>query len=265
MIDIHNIKSYIINLEKYKDKYNLCLNKLNKIDIYPERFNAIYIEDENSDYIKNITYPSVQYTIKNGRFSHNNIGTKGAIGCYLSHITLWKMLLESNEDIFLIFEDDADNNKYIIDFNNNLNEDLNEINKENWDIIFLGYNEFHESYYKKSYKKVNTNIYGTHAYIINKNGAKKLIQSALPIVDQIDSYISYMAITRNLNAYTLKNKYFFQNNITNSTIQTDYSIRPFITQHEDTTLKFIITFIIILLIFFILLCAFYNFTKFNCH
>ena len=91
------------------------------------------------------------------------------------------------------------------------------------------------------------------------------MQSALPIVDQIDSYISYMAITRNLNAYTLKNKYFFQNNITNSTIQTDYSIRPFITQHEDTTLKFIITFIITLLIFFILLCVFYNFTKFNCH
>jgi GR25 family glycosyltransferase involved in LPS biosynthesis len=271
MIDIHNIKSYIINLEKYKNKYNLCLNKLNKINIYPERFNAIYIDDENSDYIKSITYPSVQYTIKNGRYAHNNIGSKGAIGCYLSHITLWKMLLESNEDIFLIFEDDIDINKNIINFNNNLNKDLNNINKEDWDIIFLGYydfnNIFNSSYDKnnKCYKKINYNIYGTHSYIINKNGAQKLLKNAFPIIDQIDSYISYMSITRNVNAYKLNNKYFFQNSIINSTIQTDYSIKPFITQYEDTTLKFIVIIIILLLIFFIILCINYKFFIINSH
>ena len=105
MIHLDKIKSYIINLEKYKYKYTKCLKRLSKLNIKPERFDAIYINDENDPVIKNITYPSVQYIIKNGRYSHNNIGTKGAIGCYLSHVTLWKMLLESDEEMFLIFED----------------------------------------------------------------------------------------------------------------------------------------------------------------
>ena len=140
MININNIKSYVINLEKYKNKYNLCLKRLSKINLKPERFNAIYVANENSKKIKQITYPSVQYTIKNGRYAHNNIGSKGAIGCYLSHISLWKMLLESDEEMFLIFEDDVDINIKINNFTKKINKSINLINNNNnWDIIYLGY------------------------------------------------------------------------------------------------------------------------------
>ena len=83
MIDINNIKSYIINLEKYMEKYTTSLNKLSKLNIIPNRFNAIYIDNLNNESLKKIIYPSVNYTIDHGRYSHNNIGTKGAIGCYI--------------------------------------------------------------------------------------------------------------------------------------------------------------------------------------
>jgi GR25 family glycosyltransferase involved in LPS biosynthesis len=252
MINIINIKSYIINLEKYKNNYDLCLKKLNKINIKPERFNAIYVEDENSEEIKKITYPSVQYIIKNGRNAHNNIGTKGAIGCYLSHITLWKMLLDSDEQMFLIFEDDVDINN-IYDFNNKINKTINLINKNDWDVIYVGYFDNFKNSLKqnKYYKKIENIIYGTHAYIINRNGAEKLLQKALPIVDQIDSYMSFMALENNINSYQTSDIFFTQNNTSGTTIQTDNSIKIFITQFNNKTLTNI--FILISLLFIFLL------------
>ena len=60
MININNIKSYIINLEKDKNKYDLCLKRLQKINLNPpERFDAIYVKDEYDDYIDE-AYPEIQ-------------------------------------------------------------------------------------------------------------------------------------------------------------------------------------------------------------
>jgi len=89
-MNISNIKSYIINLEKdiNSDKYLESIKQLKTLNINPERFNAIYVDDINSDYIKSIIYPSVNHTIINKRSLHNQIGSNGAIGCYLSHIKL---------------------------------------------------------------------------------------------------------------------------------------------------------------------------------
>ena len=253
MKNISEIKSYIINLEKDKDKYNDSINNLNRINIKPERFDAIYINESNNDYIKNITYPSVQYNIKHGRNNHNNIGTNGAIGCYLSHIKLWKMLLQSNEDMFLIFEDDVNVNSSKDDINNFLNN----MNNYDWDFIFLGYMKP----FSNNDTRVTTNVYkinsinfGTHSYIINKKGATKLLKYAIPIVDQIDSYISYMASTRNLNAYRPDINYFVQN-IIGTSIQTDLSIKPYITDMSNIVILTILLtiFIVILVLTYIII------------
>jgi glycosyl transferase family 25 len=261
MININNIKSYIINLEKDKTKYDLCLKRLQKINLnLPERFDAIYVKDEYDDYIKSITYPSVQYTIKYGRNAHNNIGSKGAIGCYLSHIALWKKLLESDQEMFLIFEDDVDINNNIDNLMVKTNDYINTINKKDWDVIFLGYslisllnNDIPEDINDK-YKITNI-IYGLHAYIINKKGARKLLEKALPIVDQLDSYMSYMAIMRDVNMYKPTEILFIQNNIKTSTIQTDMSIKPFITQFNNHIISSIIMFFILFLLLITCICV----------
>jgi len=137
MKDITKIKSYIINLEKHKEKYNRALKNLSKIDIYPERFNAIYIADSNTPYIKSITDASVQYNIIHGRKKHQDIATNGAIGCALSHITLWEMLLKSNEDMFLILEDDV----HVNSSKEDINKFLTLVDKYDWDFIYLGYHK----------------------------------------------------------------------------------------------------------------------------
>lgn len=250
---LQNIKSYIINLEKYKNKYELCLKRLSKLNIKPERFNAIYVEDENSEEIRNITHPSVQYTIKNKRFSHNNMTSKGAIGCYLSHITLWKMLLESNEEYFLIFEDDVEINYYINNIENIINKILN---LNNWDFVYLGYLDSYVIFNmfsnpKEIISRIQNITFCTHSYLINRKGAEILLNKALPIVDQIDSYISFMSIANYANIYKSNEILFIQNNIITSSTCDTFSIKPYITQWNDEFIIYII--ILIILIIFMLL------------
>lgn len=252
---ISNIKSYIINLQKYKNKYKLALKRLNKLNIKPERFNAIYIKNENDLNIKKITYPSVQHTIKYGRNSHNNIGSAGAIGCYLSHILLWKKLIKSEDEMYMIFEDDVNINK-IKNIDKKLNDYLINVYTQDWDFIYLNYSSIpnnikNNQNINKYYNEVNGIIYGTHAYIINKKGANKLLKQSLPIVDQIDSYISYMILTRNINAYTPKYNFFIQNNILPSTIQIDYSIKPWISGFDNEILIVLIFVFIFNFLYFI--------------
>jgi glycosyl transferase family 25 len=257
-MDIRTIKSYIINLEKYKKKYERTKKNLSRFNITPERFDAIYIDDVNSQDIKNITYPSVQYTIERGRNVDNNIGSKGAIGCYLSHTKLWKMLLESNEDMFLIFEDDVNINNYTIE---QLNQTLQEVGNYDWDFIFLGYSK---PYLMNDIKidnvyKINSITYGMHAYLINKKGALKLLKHSFPIVDQIDSYLSYMASRGDINAYRLKENYFIQDNIEGTSIQTDFSIKPLLTRLSNKQLIFLcILFIFLAVIIFIQLVNYFK-------
>ena len=206
------------------------------------------INKTNNNIYQNLIYPSVYYTIYNGRYSHNNIGSWGAIGCYLSHVNLWKKLVNSDENMYLIFEDDVD-----INHNINLeliNQDLKELNNIDWDFLFLGsYDIFGTKYNNNNkFNKIKNILYGLHSYIITKKGALKLLENALPLVDQLDSYISFMGLFKDVNIYRSTKNYFIQNNITNSSIQTDNSIKPFITQYDEKIYIYIILFIILMLI-----------------
>lgn len=251
IIDIRNIKSYVINIDKNIEKYDEINNRFSKLGIKPERFSGIYAKDLDKDYINNITYPYVQYTMEKGRSIDSDIGSLGAIGCSLSHITLWNMLLNSKEDMFLILEDDAFPYTSINIINNYLN-DVNRIDSD-WDYIFLGFlkpNIIYSADIEVSNRiyKINEITFQTHAYIINKKGASKLLKNAFPIIHQIDSYISFMAMYRSLNAYRSSN-YVVQKNMKGTDIQTDYSIKVHINKFNNYTITFFLILFILLFIF----------------
>ena len=74
-IDITHIKSHVINLKSNTEKLERVQKSLNAISIFPERFDAVYGKDLDPLYIDKITYPAVQYTMKNGRYTDSNIET----------------------------------------------------------------------------------------------------------------------------------------------------------------------------------------------
>ena len=256
-IDITQVKSHVINLKSNTKKLERVQKSLNAISIFPERFDAVYGKDLDPLYIDKITYPSVQYTIKNGRYIDSNIETLGAIGCYLSHVKLWEALANSNDEMLLILEDDAITNNFSAF---QINQFLNEIreNDPEWDVIFLGYTKPSPSPnadipITESVYKINEITFQTHAYLLSKKGALKLLSKAFPIVDQVDSYMSYMAITRGLNSYRGNTSYLKQYNEEGSSIQAGVSIKVFLNRCSTRSLWLCITFISILLILLVII------------
>lgn len=204
-------KIYIINLKRRNDRLNFIYNNYN----LNKQFKIIEAIDGNEINLielkktKIIDEETIQQ-INNERISHYQLTNTGSIGCYLSHYKIWYEFSLNNDNIILIFEDDTTFNKITL---REINKRLKLIPK-NWDIYLLSNPDF--CYHKI---KINKNLFKvkrfflTNAYIINKKGVNKILKSRtiFPIQQQIDSYLSEMALDFNLNIYIHNNyKYYEQ-------------------------------------------------------
>jgi GR25 family glycosyltransferase involved in LPS biosynthesis len=120
-------------------------------------------------------------SVPNYRRTHAELGTKNAIGCYLSHVILWKQLVESDKEGYLIFESDAL-------CSNGLTNYVDTFNKKYPDGHILFFGVFGNSDNKIT--KLQNRFYGLHGYYITKKGASLLLKYVFPIEQQIDSFLS---------------------------------------------------------------------------
>lgn len=126
-------------------------------------------------------------------FSHRQL-KRGEYGCYLSHLNVYKKILDSDEEVHLILEDDV---YFVPGFVKKLNRILDV--EDEWDIFYLGYNpisdDFREGEFitKDVYRPKNM-FYGTHAYIIKKKTIEKVMHLLMPIVLPIDVYLSSLGL-----------------------------------------------------------------------
>jgi glycosyl transferase family 25 len=143
-MEIINIPTIYINLEKRIDRNENVINELKKIGIEnPIRFNAI--EKEN-----------------------------GALGCSFSHIKCLEMAIKNDYDYVLICEDDIsflDPERFIRNVNIFLNSNLD------WDVVLISGNNM------LPYKPVNScciqifNCLTTTGYIVKKSYYNKLLSN----------------------------------------------------------------------------------------
>ena len=130
--------------------------------------------------------------------------TKGELGCYLSHYSVWQTIIEMNEPV-LILEDDAIINRDLFD------EALYEkYMNEGCGMLYLGYNE--NSDHVEDYDE-NTVIpqypYNTHAYIITPETAKLLVNSGfhekvIPVDEMLSAMLSQIEKPLALKEHTVK-------------------------------------------------------------
>jgi len=202
-------KIFLINLKRRKDRLDF-FKKYYNLELPITIIDAVDGNNLNLEQLlkDNIINNYTLDVIKTPRKYHYELTHEGSIGCYLSHYNIWKSLIDNYDKnkIFLIFEDDS-----II-----TNITLNEINYRlsllplNWDIYILSNPDL--CYLKK---KINNNLFKvkrfflTNAYIINIKAIKKIFNTNtfFPIVQQIDSYLSELALDFNLNIY-VHNKTF---------------------------------------------------------
>jgi len=147
------------------------------------------------------------------QFAGNDFSYRcGFIGCALSHINLWKQLVEDSDgnDMYLIMEDDV---KLVDNFKDKLQDVMKELGEYGyWDITYIGYSMYSSVLNScvKEYRNdempmvvpfdSNKAVGGFFGYIINKFGAKKLLDyiATHSINHGIDYYVKKYAAEMNL-------------------------------------------------------------------
>jgi len=189
----------IVHLERRPDRKKSTIEKLSQAGI--DKYQFITAVDG-----RELILTKTQYEM----FQGNDFGSKrGVVGCALSHYNLWKQLLEDKDhNYYLIMEDDCT-------LSENFKENLEILKKEmeKKDVVFLGYSMFEKERekVKKEYNcststvklaTLNKSLYigGFFCYLINKNGAKKMVKYIAK--NGIKHGIDYlMKIVPNINAY----------------------------------------------------------------
>jgi glycosyl transferase family 25 len=204
------MNTYVINLERSKDRKKSIIEECKNVNICPIIVEAIDGKKLTKDDLKNTT-----------KFCEI-FGSNSLKGCALSHLKVWKKFLKDPYPIALILEDDC---KFESDvFINELNQGLSELPND-FDILFLDC--VHSNYmtylmelskikYPTNAKKYSNSLYKpdftlqTHSYIISKNGVKKIIDyfEKMLIYTHVDAQLN--DITPPLNKFVLKNKITYQ-------------------------------------------------------
>lgn len=220
---------HLINLDSNRSRLAHFTQTFQFSDLNPlgfRRFSAVDAKDlDIADYISDDAQDEMMESETAGfRKKHYEL-TRGAVGCYMSHVKVWHELVESDASYALVFEDDASLHPRVY---NKLLHNLRHI-PDDWDIILLGY-------YcilcvdKKKYLRVNR-FHGTHGYLIRKSSAKKMINRAdiFPLRQQIDSYITSLISKGIIKVYATYENLVTQNAMFASAIQT----LPQKSEHED--------------------------------
>lgn len=172
------IKTYVINLKDSVDRREAVLAEIANHSILDiELVKAVDGRDMSSKEIKECF--DVDKFIN--RYYRTPRG--GEIGCTLSHRLCYRKLLESEEEFALILEDDV-TFIYPADVENLLAKILYNYQDNKPYFITLA---MHFLYYPKKYRQLGEytfykiyNAYGTCAYLINREGAKRLLSTPLP-------------------------------------------------------------------------------------
>lgn len=209
-----NTDAYIISLKQpdelieYVKKYNL---------------NPIWVEGVNG---KEISDEEIR---KHNSELWSSIGPKGAIGCGMSHLLCWERIANSDKDYSIILEDDV---YFLDDFEEQLANAMQNVPPD-FDVLYIGCygcdkNSLQSKLYSlvgknRQYKDVNEHIevpklaLATHAYIVSKKGARKLLDLLDGNISfHIDQALQNLSRNNKIKVYAVKKRTAFQTSCINT-------------------------------------------------
>ena len=215
---------YWINLKKSKSRRTHMIKELNKLNAKHLRINAIKLMQRETPpyWFQEVGEKLTNFNISSKTIENN---TLGEIGCALSHIKAIKTSFNNNDSICMIMEDDISFKLYKY-WDKTLSDIVNNAPKD-WDIIQLNTSnadelwKMHTKQNTKEYLKWNKNYYSCLAYIINKNGMKKVLSKYDKKTIDEEDFISDRIIYEECNTYTLSKPLFLFEEKFKSTLQTD--------------------------------------------
>jgi len=188
-IDIREIPIFCINMDRRKDRWEWFESQPGVKHLpHLERFSAVDGKTIDILHDPRISMRTKNNVLNDTRRSHDEIENSGAIGASLSHSSIWKKFLEEHpeKEYCLVFEDDSNVPADIVQLLLQKSADLKEL-PGGFDIWLLNCNFL--TYKVKPLSNSWTqpgNFWGFSAYIITRDGAKSMLEDAIPVEMHID-------------------------------------------------------------------------------
>lgn len=132
--------------------------------------------------------------------------TRGELGCYDSHVRVWKEVVKQNLPYALILEDDAEISLMHAPRMAEISAALQ--NRDDWDVVILyPINHVHRADPFQTHSALRTrflpigHMTGLAGYLISNEGAQKLLKKPFPIACPVDAYVPNMTKTGQLKLF----------------------------------------------------------------
>jgi glycosyl transferase, family 25 len=166
--------------------------------------------------------------------NHRNVHVN-ELACTMSHLVMFKEIVERNLNRVLIFEDDA----ILLEKNAHWISYCLERLPSDWELFYLGYREGELRGFtrelqelfgrRRNPNEVVSRSVGrgirtaaghdyTHSYAVTRTGAEKLLGGAYPVVHTADGWLENKILRRDVRAYISVPKIFVQGTVLKSTI-----------------------------------------------
>lgn len=206
---------YIINLDRKPNRWKQVKKELNRIHLSSNKklydisrrvsaVDARFIQNEIDYKLLNPYYslsdqfkvePNYKYIINDDNDINNIKMSTPEIAVTLSHINVWKKIIEDNVAYALILEDDV---YFTYGFAKIMDKVWNSLMNmkcnEDFDILFLSYERVKGAKIVKEYEKEIVHrpycgIWQASGYVLSKRGAEKLL-SLLPVYGPVDLWLN---------------------------------------------------------------------------
>ena len=255
-ISNNDVQLYMISLDRIRDKRAAKSLPLLK-NIFPKSTRFSAVDAQNIDISDPRIHPFAVAQISNNTdYDHAHINSMSQVACYLSHVELWKKCIELNEPILIAEDDPLYSDKSLQDI-------LHVYQRIPADADFASIVYLPVLSYGSECKDLWCKIkprcwYGMQLYYITPKTARILLENALPIITQVDSYINHNIGNVLPNTSSALNSYVSQKKIpftrsSGSVLNHSANIKKFLPESNIFLyifLGFVVVMVIILVILF---------------
>jgi len=180
-------KVFLINLDSSTERFTFMDDQLKQLGIEYQRISAVYGKDLHATDISKVYDPQTNLQKYDKKLN------LGEIGCYLSHVQCWQMIIDQQLDYALILEDDSVLDPAlmtVIQHIDNLSTD--------WDYIKLCHGRKQKGIVQSIALDDRFSLStclklpsSTRGQCVSLAGAEKLLATAYPIARPVDIDIQY--------------------------------------------------------------------------
>ncbi|XP_061743995.1 procollagen galactosyltransferase 2 [Nerophis ophidion] len=215
-IGLNNV--FLINLKRRLDRRSRMLKTMTSLGLHTTLIDAVDGKALNTSQLQAL---GIEMMPDYKDPYSGRVLTRGEIGCFLSHHSIWRQVVERGLQKVLVLEDDV---RFEPRFKRRLQAIMDDVDKAqlDWDLIYVGRKRMQVQQPERSVDGVNNLVvadysYWTLGYVLSLQGARKLlaadpfskmlpVDEYLPVMFNKHPNVDYMSHfhPRNLKAFSVE-------------------------------------------------------------